>query len=349
MIIKHLHQDEMGRYPAIDIFRGVAIFTMLAANAAAESLAPPHHFAFRIYGSFAAPIFVFLAGFMIAAGYGKHSPAYFLRRGLEIILVGALIDVLIWRIVPLTTFDVLYLIGFGICLAGTFMKLNTPVRVTLTLLCLGAGPLLQQFVAYDERVHEFELAGFSFSELPQGFSWWIKSWLTDGWFPVFPWLGILFAGTLAVTHGAQVAKRTAVFLPFGIVLFLSGLSWLFFHRPIESREGYSELFYPPGIPYLFAASGAIITGLSLMRFFKQANGLQLLRYLGSCSLFIYILHSAVIDFVLDAYFTNLSLEKFTLMYVLFAAAMIACARVLLEMKKKSSWKKVPKPLRFIFG
>ena len=51
-----------GRLAAIDLLRGLAIVMMVAANAAAVILRGPHPFGFRLFGSFAAPIFVTLAG-----------------------------------------------------------------------------------------------------------------------------------------------------------------------------------------------------------------------------------------------------------------------------------------------
>jgi uncharacterized membrane protein len=351
VILPHLQKDQAGRYPAIDIFRGVAIFTMLAANSAAGSLAQPHHFWFRIYGSFAAPIFVFLAGFMVGIGYQKHPLSYFIKRGLEVIFVGALIDVLIWRIIPFTTFDVLYLTGFGIPVAAFTLKLKTPLRIFLCILFFALGPILQHFFYYEPMVHEFSLEGFVLPKINAAhtFHWWIKSWLFDGWFPVFPWMGFILFGTLVFTHGSRIITRTKIFLATGIILFLAGLTCLYFHRPIDEREFYSELFYPPGTAYLLAATGAILIGVSAMKYLKPVYGLQLLRFLGSCSLFIYIFHSAVIYFVLDNYFTDLPLEKYIPLYLVFAALNIFIAWLLFEAKKKEGWKNLPKVVKFIFG
>ncbi|HEU4717289.1 MAG TPA: heparan-alpha-glucosaminide N-acetyltransferase domain-containing protein [Bacteroidia bacterium] len=350
MILDHLHKDQLSRYPGIDIFRGFAIFTMLCANSAAESLAAPHSFLVRIYGSFAAPVFVFLAGFMVALGGRKHPASYFVRRGLEIILTGALIDLFIWRILPFTTFDVLYLTGFGICLGGFFTKLELPAKIALTVLLLAAGPVLQLLFYYEPGVHEFDLTqGFSSLSFPAGWHWWIKSWLFDGWFPVFPWLGLFFAGSLVATNGTVILRKRALFFILGFLLFCGGIAWLYFHRPIEEREGYSELFYPPGLAYLAAACGVILCGLSLLPYLNSHPFFRPLRWLGSCSLFIYILHSALIYFVLDNYFTELSLKNFLLMYLVFAVVNIACAGILFQLKQQDGWKKVPKVLRFIFG
>ena len=351
VILSHLQKDSHGRYPAIDMFRGAAIFTMLAANSAAGSLASPHHFLFRIYGSFAAPVFIFLAGFMVGLGYQKHPLSYFIKRGLEVILTGALIDVLIWRIVPFTTFDVLYLTGLGIPVAAFTLKLKTPLRIGLCILFFALGPVLQHFFFYEPMVHEFSLEGFAMPhiDLLHTLHWWIKSWLFDGWFPVFPWMGFIISGTLVFTHGSRLVKRNGIFTSAGIVLLVAGLTWLYYHPPIAEREFYSELFYPPGLAYLAAATGVILTGVCLLKFLKPVYGLQLLRYLGSCSLFIYIFHSAVIYFVLDNYFAELPLRQYALLYSAFAALNIFVAWLIFGLKKKAGWKHLPKPVKFIFG
>ena len=153
-ILDHIPRDEHRRYPAIDIFRGVAILTMLCANSAAESLqssyineyAGPHHFYIRIYGSFAAPIFVFLAGFMVGIGSEKHPPLYFLKRALEIFAVAALIDRFIWHVMPFTSFDVLYLTAFGIIVSALLLKQNVVIRIIFMLICFALGPILQHFI-----------------------------------------------------------------------------------------------------------------------------------------------------------------------------------------------------------
>ena len=83
----------------IDVLRGLAIFTMVAANMAASVLAPPHPFWFRLYGSFAAPLFIFISGMMIAIVAAKraHGLKYYFARGVMVILCGVFVDVFIWR------------------------------------------------------------------------------------------------------------------------------------------------------------------------------------------------------------------------------------------------------------
>jgi len=101
---------------SIDILRGLAIFTMVAANMAPYVLIEPHPFWFRFYGSFAAPLFILISGMMVALTTltKGHDFKYFLVRGILIVTVGALIDVVMWNFYPFTTVDVLYLIGVSL-------------------------------------------------------------------------------------------------------------------------------------------------------------------------------------------------------------------------------------------
>src|SRR6478609_6558061 len=98
------------REPCIDIVRGLAVFCMIAANMAGSILheAPP--FWFRLYGTFAAPVFIMLSGVMI--GFNQHKPQhdlkYYLIRGGLILGVASSLDFLLWRQCPFMSFDVLY-------------------------------------------------------------------------------------------------------------------------------------------------------------------------------------------------------------------------------------------------
>ncbi len=85
------------RDTTIDTLRGLAIFTMVAANMAPGVLAEPHPFWFRIYGTFAAPLFILISGMMVTltSKTKDHTLKYFFVRGVIIMIVGALIDVLI--------------------------------------------------------------------------------------------------------------------------------------------------------------------------------------------------------------------------------------------------------------
>jgi len=106
----------MKRDISIDIIRGIAIFIMLGANVVGYvTSCTLHPMWFNILSSFAAPLFILLSGYMVAINSAKKhdSLSYYLLRGGMMILTAALVDVLIWHLIPFATFDVLYIIGLG--------------------------------------------------------------------------------------------------------------------------------------------------------------------------------------------------------------------------------------------
>src|SRR3989344_8074386 len=129
----------------IDILRGLAIFTMVAANMSAHSYQEPHPYWFRIYGSFAAPTFVFLAGLMVSftTFYKTYPLSYFLKRGVAIICIAACIDMLCWGAVPFVTYDVLYVIGLSLPIGKLFSDLNKYAQIVALILLFSVAPVLQ--------------------------------------------------------------------------------------------------------------------------------------------------------------------------------------------------------------
>ena len=120
------------RESSIDILRGIAIFTMVAANLSADCLEQPPPMAFRFYGTFAAPLFMLLAGYMIA--FNSERKSYnlnsYVKRGLIIISVGALMDIL-WGYYPFVSVDVLYLIGLSFPFTYLFSRLKTTQQIAI--------------------------------------------------------------------------------------------------------------------------------------------------------------------------------------------------------------------------
>ncbi len=130
----------------IDILRGLAILIMIGANMGGSVLDETQvPIWFRIYSSYAAPLFILIAGMMVGLTSQRRSRGlkYFLTRGVMIMAVGALIDVLVWRNLPFTTVDVLYLIGLSLPLAYIFSRLSSPFRWIAILVVFGLTPILQ--------------------------------------------------------------------------------------------------------------------------------------------------------------------------------------------------------------
>ncbi|MGZ8190759.1 MAG: heparan-alpha-glucosaminide N-acetyltransferase domain-containing protein [Methylococcaceae bacterium] len=345
-----------GRNATIDILRGIAIFTMVAANLSASLLqADDKVMMFRLYGTFAAPLFVMLAGMMVVITGAKHASfQHYLNRGLLIVICGCLLDVLVWRIYPFLGYDVLYLTGFCIpvvYLLAKYCSLNT--RIIIVSLLIGLTPVLQTLFNYREELLSLEITALSFNDyltllLSQSTG---QRFLLDGWFPVMPWLSFAITGSVLGTLYLQgysfVAKR---FLATGIIIFGIGVVlWLMQNPHLVIREGYSELFYPPATGYWFTATGLIFLGFFCVEMTKQLAVHTIFLKLGHASLFMYIFHQVVLVFILKPIesLNNQPLRTFIPTYLVVIAFMVATGYVLAVIKQKH--KNLPFIVRFIIG
>jgi uncharacterized membrane protein len=293
------------RSHAIDALRGAAIVSMFAANLAGPCLLPPHPLWLRIYGSFAAPTFVFLAGLMTSLGSGPAPLPHLFKRSLWLLALAAGIDLLCWGIDPFETFDVLYLLGLALPLTGLCRRLNvwTHLLLAVTLLAmtpwlrheLGYGPLLPDHLAYPWPL------------------W--RRWLVDGWFPIFPWLGVALLGGAAGRFDLLGERTRRLLLPAGALLVVvGGAGWVVAPPTLVTRAGYSELFYPPSPQYLAIALGAMLLMLAAFDRLERRFQLTWLAVLGRASLVLYVVHVALIAFVLDELFEGQTLPAFSGLY-----------------------------------
>src|SRR5262249_5822100 len=148
----------------------------------------PHPLWLRLYGSFAAPTFVFLSGMMVAFTARAHDRKwrYFLPRGAALLLTGALVVAAIWPIRPFTSADVLYLPGHATPVAPLLLFTWQAIGVAVGLLVILVAPILQSALGYTPYPTEFYLNGRPTLVVP-GQTSIIHHWLVDGYFPVFPW------------------------------------------------------------------------------------------------------------------------------------------------------------------
>jgi uncharacterized membrane protein len=291
------------RDTSVDILRGIAIFTMIAANMGSHSLIEPHSFSFRFYGSIAAPLFVFLAGLMVVytLHLKSHKLGYFLKRAAMTILVAVLIDLLIWGTLPFVTFDVLYLIGFAMPMIYFFYKLPLLVQLCIVIALFSMTPLLQNYMGYNLLAVESPVTELKrFSDIFNTRS--ASQFLIDGWFPLFPWLGVsllgAFIGSLKFKFERTKYHRTLWIA--GAVLFVSGVaSWIIAKPVLLIRDGYSELFYPPTLYYMSTFMGMILLLIPLAYRVKDSVVFKQLAIYGRSSMFVYILHTVLIVYVLN--------------------------------------------------
>ncbi len=315
------------RSHAIDALRGAAIVSMFAANLAAPCLAPPHPLWLRVYGSFAAPAFVLLSGMMTSLGRRQPALDRLLVRSLLLVGLAAGIDLVCWGITPFETFDVLYLLGLALPLVGLAARLPLSLHALLGALVLlltpwlrerlGYGPLLPDHLAYPWPV------------------W--RRLLVDGWFPVFPWLGVALLGGALGRLEPLRASRTRWLLPAGVLLALLGAAgWLAAPPPLVTRLGYSELFYPPSLQYLALALGAVLLALRGLDALEPKLPLAWLSLLGRSSLLLYVAHVALIALWLDERFEQQTLPTFLALYAALTLTLTALAWAARESRRRLS-------------
>ncbi|HEY5812914.1 MAG TPA: heparan-alpha-glucosaminide N-acetyltransferase domain-containing protein [Terrimicrobiaceae bacterium] len=340
----------------IDVMRGIAIVTMIPANFS-PWLAAPHPFWLRIIGSYAAPAFIMLSAGMVILHGARHDLGYFLIRGAMILVFGAFIHIFVWRACPFISFDVLNVIGLALPIIYISRRWSI-----LGLLCVGflffaVAPILQRLVGYEHEPLEIALTSVYWP----GFGRVLKSWFVDGWFPIFPWLGFSFFGAAFFqTVFAEADDQP----PRWIILLAAGaltLGVFLFFMPgtnlnevvLEEREGYSELFYPPTIPYMLSALGVVLLLAVFAQKISHFRASSALSLLGRYSLFIYIFHQAAAAYLLDLgirYFGGESIRSEGL-FLLVALLQIAIAYCCCQIIERAKIRHPPHVLlwRMLFG
>ncbi|MFO0866632.1 MAG: heparan-alpha-glucosaminide N-acetyltransferase domain-containing protein [Gemmataceae bacterium] len=316
---------------AIDAIRGLAVFTMVAANLAAGILAKPHPHAFRFYGSFAAPTFVVLAGMMVARtastrGYGF---LHFLQRGITILAIAAALEVAIWQVIPFTAVDVLYLLGISLPLA--YLTLRLP-RWAGWLLAAGiflASQPLRHVFGYTDYPTTITLAGDLYVT-PQHPTSIGQHWLLDGWFPILPWLGFaLFGAQLEFVrsgHGRDSATWLRSATWSGLAMTAAGwIWWRLVPDGMLTRGDYSEVFYPATLPFLVTAIGIVLILFAVVDRCSDLAIWRPFRLLGEAALAIYLLHFILIRFIFAEAFEDGSIRTFAVLYAITIAALLVAA------------------------
>lgn len=340
---------------SIDIVRGLAISIMVPANMSASSYVEPHPDWFRVLSSLAAPTFVLLAGMMVAFGTcsKRSSWQHYVLRGALLLLTAALIDVLIWKLTPFRSFDVLYLVGVSCPLTYFACRLSRRMHLGAAILVILAAPLLQYLAGYADCPSDVFLWGSRQGEMlakpvhPTGV---VHHFFIDGWFPLFPWLGISLSGALIARCfllPSTGERRSALAVTSCVLLLLGIPLWLACPGPRYVRAGYSEMFYPPTAGFILTSIGFAMAALWLVKWVERSPVGAPLRWLGEASLFMYILHCALINFVIEPRFVSKPLGPFLILNVITLAAMVLIGAGLHRVKK--SWPNRPFLFKFYCG
>lgn len=313
--------QQQSRNPTIDILRGIAIFTMIAGNLAGEILIEPHPFWFRFYYSFAAALFIIIAGMMVGltARTKNYKLNYFLIRAIALLITAALVDIFINQIFPFTACDVLYLIGISIPLSYLLSKFNLKARIGIVIAIFALTPVLQQALGYSQLPLNVFLSESHPIRLLNGKEI-LHNWIIDGWFPLFPWLGLLLSGQIFYDVSQKLKSMNLLDNSWGLLvgasIFVFG-AVIWWQNPgnLFSR-GYDELFYPPTTGYILTAIGLTL----ILYFFINLNPFLLiykpLQVFGQSALFIYIMHLAIIELIIEKIWGEVNFINFLIIYII---------------------------------
>lgn len=337
------------RNSTIDSCRGIAILIMVLANSAPYILINVEiPFVLRFLFSLAAPIFIFLSGYSLHLSFEKGKKAKkILMRSLQIVFIAILIDVVVWRIVPFQTFDVLYLIGFSQIALILINKLNIKIQTFIFFLSIIISIFL--IVNCNYRFKQIE-NNFDYSHLSV-YSSLIRMFF-DGWFPFFPWFSISLAGYLSYNYKEQFKKNSILFMISGMfLLIISYFLFIIFPSYINlPRENYLELFYPINNIYFLTLLGIFII---IMVFITSRFKIKSFpTIIGKFSLFFYIFHTVIINFLIIDFVKYLTFKPFTSFIIigLFFQILLLVTSKLLDIYLPYFLKnKKNKPLLFVLG
>src|SRR6185295_19217245 len=105
------------------------------------------------------------------------------------------------------SFDVLYLIGLALPFAALCLALDVRFHALLGALILALTPFVRDKLGYGPLLDD-----------PEPWPVW-RRLLVDGWFPVFPWLGVALLGAAASRVRESFSARAQIGLGVALVAF----------------------------------------------------------------------------------------------------------------------------------
>lgn len=328
------------RIVAIDFLRSISIVIMIMANSAAYVLEKPHSLLLRFIFSLAAPTFIFLSGYSFNISFkNKFSVKDKYLTGIFLLITAAFIDVFIWHIYPFCTYDVLYLIAFGIIINTLIANWHYNSKLILILILIIFHLVCLQVINY-----RFEMTEIEISENPRtvlnifinDIQMW-KRFLFDGWFPVFPWLAFAIAGNVVAERTTSIINNKTIYSISSAFIILCGILLFINLTPTQlERDDYLELFYPPNAFFIATVTGLLIFSIVFSYKINKTTSKLMLTFceLGKKSLFVYILHSAVISFYISntGPFNPLEFSMVCILFIVFCLLIVLAIKFL---KKKN--------------
>lgn len=280
----------LDRNPIIDGLRGIAMILMFIAHSIPydKNIEIENFFLIRELCSLAAPVFLFLVGY----NFNFVNLNKIAVRILITLIFAVVIDILIWKIIPFYSFDVLYLISFSLiilCLIRNFSSIHLMLFISLIVL-ISSAYIFGEF--YDFSISEpylYEYGDINLFVLT-------KNLFFDGWFPFFPW--IIFPLIGFSLKKINFNLKNSYIVSISIFTFILSSILVYFEKNYV-REFSVEIFYPATLIYILLASSSIILFWNLVNFLNKKTNLIILRSFGKSSLFFYFFHLIIYSLSLE--------------------------------------------------
>jgi peptidoglycan/LPS O-acetylase OafA/YrhL len=214
-------------------------------------------------------------------------------------------------------------------------------------------PFFQKILGYTEYVNPIYLWGQQIKTVPVKTQTSIfNHWIVDGWFPIFPWLGFSLLGVNFAHHRwkdrtSDTFGKKSILLLGLVILTLGSVIWWLYPGSLLTREEASELFYPPTVGYIITTIGLILTLFYIVDRKPSLFIYKPLRALGESSLFMYMIHIPLIEYVISPIWSKQNVQAFLLIYIGLSVFLILVAYGLRVLKAK--WNKRPFIIRFLLG
>lgn len=342
----------MNRSNTIDLLRGFAVLIMIFANSAPYFINLDQEYFLRFLFSLAAPIFLIITGYCSQISYRNNSSSLqkHLKRIVQIFFIGAFIDFVFWQAIPLISFDILYLIAISQLVLLIFRRSNA---LLFWLILLGV--LVANFMLHSNLNYRFDNPDYSWINLDLDSlsrSNPVQRMIYDGWFPLFPWLGLVVLGALLPTFKYLLLRKSLYFVILGLGILASSY-YLLLGQTVEVRDDYLELWYPAIGYSLFIPLAMYFLTMGLINVEIKGASIfgQFLKILGRNSLFVYFIDAMLIAMV-SFFDLKIGTETFLFnsLYLVVLIVLIFLCTVLIDtMRNKQVWNAVPWFVKYILG
>ena len=179
--------NNSARIAEVDFTRGFGIIMMLVSNFVTDLQYFYNYSAYemfwQVFATITAGIFLLIVGISLNLSYSKDKNIWkFVKRGALIFAIGLIITAATWIFVPqdFIIFGILHLIGLSIVISYPFLRLDKKFALVAGLVFIVIGFVITKIIASNNYFMGLGFTTANFSSVD--------------YFPIFPWLGLVFVG-----------------------------------------------------------------------------------------------------------------------------------------------------------